>query len=119
MLSEAEGCAVLKRAFAGRGYSIQENVPFREGRLDFTADGWDPVARVGYEYLTHLAGDHAELTAIARAELGRRIAAGDLYIFVVDETAATSAEDLAAAAEAFLDEVARRCSGARPGGGGP
>jgi hypothetical protein len=108
MLSESEGCAVLHRVFAARGYTIAENVPFDEGGVRFTADGWDAGARVGYEYLTRLAGDHAELAPGVLAELGRRIAVGELFFFVVDEVAVASEEELAAAANGFLDEVARR-----------
>jgi hypothetical protein len=115
MLSEAEGCAVLKRVFTARGYAIAENVPFHEGNVAFNADGWDAGARVGYEYLTHLAGDHAELDHAVLGELGQRIAAGELYVFIIDETAIESAEELAEAAEAFLDQVARRRgAGGRP-----
>jgi hypothetical protein len=116
MLSEAEGCAVLRGVFSARGYTIAENVPLHEGKLHFTADGWDAIARVGYEYLTHMAGDHLELGPAVLAELGRRIAAGNLYLFVIDEESVASAEELAAAAEAFLDEVARRR--AAPAGAG-
>jgi hypothetical protein len=114
MLSEAEGCAVLKQVFTARGYTIADNVALDEGGVRFHADGWDAGARVGFEYLTHLAGDHAELASAVMAGLGAHIAAGKLFLFVIDETDIATAEELGEAAGKFLDEVARR-----RGAGGP
>lgn len=108
MLDEAGGCEVLARVFAQRGFSIQRNVTFAEQGVEFVADGWDPKARVGFEYLTHAAGDHLDLTDDEMAKLVARMEAGELFFFVIDETDIESADELAWAANRFLDEVARR-----------
>lgn len=107
MLSEADGCLLLARLFQARGYQISRNVPIREQSLSFTADGWDERARVGFEYLTHEAGDQLDLPPQMRAELERRIQQGDLYFFLIDERQIESADELAWAAERFLDHVER------------
>lgn len=108
MLSESEGCAVLHRVFRERGFAVQQNVPFDEDGVRFEADGWDPGARVGYEFMTAEAGDHAELGAAALRTLGEWTASGRAFFFIVDEADVADAEELAWAAGKFLDEVARR-----------
>jgi len=108
MLSEAEGRSVLKRLFEARGYQIREDFPFREENVAFNADGWDPDARVGYEYMTHEERDHEDLSPDELLRIGEWIEAGRLYLFVVDETDIDDAAELEAAASSFLDEVARR-----------
>ena len=108
MLDEAAGCDVLARVFAARGFSIQRDVTFSEGDVEFVADGWDPDARVGFEYMTHEAGDRRDLTDDELARLGARMEAGELFFFVIDEMEIATADDLEWAANHFLDEVARR-----------
>jgi hypothetical protein len=108
MLTESQGCQVLQRVFAERGYHVQADVPFREGGVSFDADGWDPVARVGFEYLTSEAGDREDLDAAEMAELDARMGRGELFFFIMDGGLVSTAEDLAWAAHHFLDEVARR-----------
>ncbi len=114
MLSEDEGCAALKRAFEGRGYTVAEGVPLDLEGVCFTADGWDEAARVGFEYLTHEAGDHLDLKPDEKAALVEMMRRGELYILLVDASEGDTAEDLQWAAERFLDEVRRR----RDAGGG-
>jgi len=113
MLTEAQGCAVLKRVFSSRGYKIQENVDFSEGTVKFNADGWDPKARVGYEYMTVEAGDHDDLSPDEMKQLGNWMNQGKLFFFIVDEANIEDEEELSWAANRFLDEVARR-RGATP-----
>lgn len=108
MLSEAQGCAVLRRAFEARGFTVAENVPFHEGGVRFEIDGWDAERRVGYEYLTREVGDHQELRPEMVMELARRMEAGELFILLVDEADVGSEADLRWAAGAFLDRVASR-----------
>lgn len=114
MLSEEEGCAVLKRVFEERGFAISERFPFEEEGVAFNADGWDPAARVGYEYMSRSDGDHEDLDPDELAVLGGWMEEGRLFLFVIDETDIDDADELAAAARAFLDEVERR----RARGGG-
>lgn len=111
MLSESEGCAVLRRVFSSRGYAIAEHAPFAEAGVACSLDGWDAAARVGYEYLTHQDADHLDFPPAVIAELEARMEAGELYVFLIDQVGEISADDLATAAGAFLDEVARRRGG--------
>jgi len=108
MLTEAEGCAVLKRAFVARGYAIAENVAFDEEGVRCHWDGWDAAARVGYEYLTREAGDEREFPPEALAALEARMERGELYVLLVDESAISTEADLVWAAEGFLAQVSRR-----------
>ena len=111
MLSESQGCEVLKAIFEARGFRIAEDFPFREGKVAFNVDGWDPEARVGYEYMTHSARDHADLEPDELLLISEWNERGRLFIFIVDETEVNSAEELSAAANAFLDEVDARRAG--------
>ncbi|MEZ4383249.1 MAG: hypothetical protein R3A79_18115 [Nannocystaceae bacterium] len=115
MISEAEGCAILTRVFESRGYRIARDVLLAVGGVELTADGWDADARVGFEYMTLEAGDHADLTPAEMVELGERMERGELFLFVIDENRIEVAEDLEWAARAFLDEVARRRGGGERG----
>ena len=47
MLTESQGCAVLKESFQSAGYDIHDNYRFSEGTIQFSVDGYDPVTRVG------------------------------------------------------------------------
>lgn len=106
-LTEAEGCDLLARVFRKRGYAIKRNVVFKEYGVRFRVDGWDARARVGFEFLSSEAHDHDELTLGEFKRLMAGQQRGELAIFVVDEAEQLTATDLAAAAEEFLDEVAR------------
>ena len=108
MLTDAQGCAVLTEVFEARGFAIERDVKLAEGDLEFTADGWDAAARVGFEYLTHEAGDHLDLTPEELQRLAARMEAGELYVFVIDEGQIEDPDELRWAAERFLDEVTRR-----------
>lgn len=61
-LSETEGCNLLARLFTKRGYAIKRNLQFREYGVEFHIDGWDPQARVGFEFLTSEDDDHDDLS---------------------------------------------------------
>lgn len=112
MLLEDDGCRILKSVFERRGFTIVEEFPFREGDVTFTADGWDPSARVGYEFMTASDKDHEDLQPDELLRLTEWIEAGKLFLFIVDETDIEGEAELVAAAEAFLDEVqARRAQG--------
>ena len=104
-ITEVAGCALLKRVFEARGYKINENVRFYEADVSFDADGWDPVHRVGYEYITS-GGDHDDLTPEEMATLGQWRAEGNLAFFLIDNADVRGAAELEWAADQFLDEVA-------------
>jgi len=105
-LSETQGCDLLTRLFTKRGYAIQRNVQFREYGVEFHIDGWDPKARVGFEFLTSEDEDHDDLTLGEYKELSAAQRRGELAVFIIDEVEPVSAEALAAEAHEFLDEVA-------------
>ena len=107
-MREREGCEVLCRCFKAAGVDIEENVRFVESGVDVSLDGWDPRRRIGYEFITDEAGDRAEFTSDVIDALERRMEAGELYVFLVDETNIADAGRLASAAEAFLAQLRAR-----------
>jgi len=108
MISEADGCLILARVFETRGYQITRDIQLILDDVEFTADGWDPAARVGFEYMTREAEDHLDLTPAELVVLGERMERGELFILIIDESRIEAAEDLESAALSFLDEVALR-----------
>ncbi len=105
-LSETEGCDLLARLFTKRGYAIKRNLQFREYGVEFHIDGWDPKARVGFEFLTSEDDDHDDLTLEEYKALTAAQRRGELALFIIDEVEPLSSEALAAEAHEFLDEVA-------------
>jgi hypothetical protein len=105
-LSEFDGCDLLARLFRARGYAIKRNQIFREYGVEFHIDGWDPQARVGFEFLTSEDEDHDDLTLEEYKTLCDAQRRGELALFVIDEVEPLSEKDLAAEAHEFLDEMA-------------
>lgn len=112
-LSETEACDLLARVFRGRGYDIQRNIPFSEYGASFHIDGWDPKARVGYEFLSSEDEDHDDLSLKEYQTLMAAQMRGELALFVIDEVEPLSAKDLRQTAEEFLDEVANASAARR------
>ena len=104
-LSEFDGCDLLARLFRARGYSIKRNQIFREYGVEFHVDGWDPQARVGFEFLTSEDEDHDDLTLEEYKTLCDAQRRGELALFIIDEVEPLSEKDLAAEAHEFLDEM--------------
>jgi hypothetical protein len=96
----------LARLFRARGYAIKRNQIFREYGVDFHIDGWDPKARVGFEFLTSEDEDHDDLTLEEYKTLCDAQRRGELALFIIDEVEPLSEKDLAAEAHEFLDEMA-------------
>lgn len=107
-MTEAEGAALLKGLFEAAGYQIAERFTFDEEGVFAELDGWDAVARVGYEYITSEAGDRLEFTPRALAALERRMKKNELFVLLIDEHDVEGGAALTLAAEAFLREVAAR-----------
>jgi len=105
-LSEMQGCDLLARLFKARGYTLQRNVLFREYGVEFHIDGWDPSARVGFEFLTSEDDDHDDLSLEEYKTLTAAQRRGEIALFIIDEVEPLSAADLAAEVHEFLDEVA-------------
>lgn len=104
-MRERDGCALLKQRFEAAGYVIQEAYRLDEDGIRVELDGFDPKARVGYEYVTLEAGDPWEVTEAVVERLGERMERGELFVLVVDEMEAEDAETLAFAADRFLERV--------------
>lgn len=120
-MNERDGCALLKARFEAAGFRIREGYPYRSGNIAFAMDGFDPVAAVGFEYVTTAAGDREEITPAVLRHLEKRIAAGELAILLLDERDELDAELISFAADRFLAEVKRamersRKPGKVPGG---
>ncbi len=105
-LSETKACELLARLFRARGYAVERNIPFAELGVSFHIDGWDPQARVGFEFLSSEDEDHDDLTINEYQTLMAAQQRGELALFVIDEVEPLSAGELRKAAEDFLDEVA-------------
>jgi hypothetical protein len=105
-VSETKACDLLARLFRSRGYAVARNVMFREYGVEFHADGWDPKARVGFEFLSSEDDDHDDLTLAEYQTLMAAQKRGELALFIIDEVEPLSAAALLAAAEEFLDEAA-------------
>lgn len=112
-MTEAEGTALLLARFTEAGYAIVPNFHFHEGDIEVDLDGWDASARVGYEYVTAEAGDHLQFDERTLARFESRMEKGELYVMLVDEREAMTAEALDAAALGFLGELAARRAGGR------
>jgi hypothetical protein len=104
-LCEMEGCSLLAELFRARGYSIQRNVLFEEYGVSFHLDGWDPQARVGFEFLTSEDEDHDDLSLDEYKALNVQQQRGELSLFIIDEVEPLTASALLQEANEFLDEV--------------
>ncbi len=107
-MNEREGCALLKERFTAAGLAIEEHVRLTEEGLDITLDGFDPVRRIGYEYVTTEAGDRAEITPEVVAALEARMLREELFVLLVDERDVPEPAALRFAAEGFLAILRQR-----------
>jgi hypothetical protein len=105
MIDEMTGRAILKTAFEAAGLNIQEEFPFASAGISLSIDGYDPVARVGYEYITTADGDREELNPMVVAELDRLNEEGVIHLFLIDERFIEGADCLREAAQDFLSEM--------------
>lgn len=105
-ISELEGCDLLARLFKARGYTLLRNHRFQEYGVEFHCDGWDPQARVGFEFLTSEDDDHDDLTVEEYQTLAAAQRRGELAMFIIDEVEPLTVAELAAEAHEFLDAVA-------------
>lgn len=106
-LSESRACALLARLFEKRGYSIERNVPFRDLGVEFHCDGWDGKAKVGFEFLSSQHDDHDDLSLAEYQTLMDAQQRGRLHLLILDEVETLTVAELTAAANDFLDELAR------------
>lgn len=107
-MDERQGRALLRERFNAAGLTIREDYPFQEGDVAFSMDGYDPVARVGYEYVTTEAGDRQELTPAILTGLEALLREGRVQVLLIDEADVEGPATLARAADRFLGEARRR-----------
>lgn len=98
MLNEATGREILKEAFEAQGFRITENYALPAGQSAVELDGYDPVARVGYEYSTREDGlDFSQLDGLMAENACR--------LLVIDEELADDAQDILGAVFQFFREL--------------
>jgi hypothetical protein len=102
MLNEHDGSEILAAVFKSAGLEIERDYAFSEGGVTVSLDGFDPKARIGFEFITTEAGDRDEFTPPVIDELETRMQAEELFIFLIDEADIPSREPLEAAARGFL-----------------
>jgi hypothetical protein len=107
-VKEAEGTALLAARFEEAGYRIARDYHFQEGDISVDLDGWDAAARVGFEYITREAGDDRQFTPATLSRFEARMERGELFVLLVDEEEAVTAEALDHAARGFLEILAER-----------
>lgn len=101
MLSESDGRVVLREAFEAQGYLIVEDYWLELDGLRVQLDGYDPQARVGYEYVTDEDGVSAE-------ELERLMQQRHCWLFLIDDRRVPDASTLLEAVFEFFREAERR-----------
>jgi hypothetical protein len=99
-LDEASARRLLAARFRAAGLRIVEDVQLEESGVTLVADGFDPVRRVGYEYIAR-EEQGLELDAGERAQLP---AMTGVRLLVTEEVTAGALER---AADAFLAELPR------------
>jgi hypothetical protein len=102
-LGEELAREILLRAFGRAGLAIEPDYQFHHGNTLVVLDGFDPSARIGYQYISHadadVVTDHDTATEIALKELA---AAGEARILVVHDVDAETGDDLLGRVEEFL-----------------
>lgn len=101
-MDEREGSEVLAACFEQAGLRVERDFAFHEGGVRVSLDGFDPKARIGFEFITTEAGDRDEFTPAVIEELEMRMRAEELFIFMIDEADVPSREVLESAARGFL-----------------
>ena len=104
-LTEAEGRKVLREAFTAAGFHIVEDFAFDEEGVSVSLDGWDPVQRVGYEYVTKESHDRENFTDPKIGKLYQRMSKGELALLLIDGEGHPDATILTYLARHFLDSL--------------
>ena len=100
VLSEMAGRVVLKEVFEAQGYRIVENYPLSLEGVEVELDGYDPDARVGYEYLTQEDG-------IEPGPLDFLMRQNHCQLFLIDESQVSDAPTMVSAVFEFFRQIER------------
>ena len=95
------GRLILKEAFEAQGYSIVENYTLQVRGSAVELDGYDPAARLGYEYSTREDGMDFALLEDLMAE-------NQCRLFVLDEDPELDAQAMLGAVFEFFRELEAR-----------
>ncbi len=101
MLSETDGRVVLREAFEAQGYTILEDYWLELAGLRVQLDGYDPQARIGYEYVTREDGVSAD-------ELEHLMEQRHCLLFLIDENRVPDASTLLEAVFEFFRQAEQR-----------
>jgi hypothetical protein len=100
--------AVLDRAFADAGLRIQNDYPFRSGTTMLQLDGFDPVAKVGYQYVSHADADVVtDFDTAAELAMRELDGAGKIRLLIIHDGDVGDVEELAARAREFISGLDR------------
>lgn len=102
MIDEQQGREVLKEVFEEAGYRIEEDFAFQVAGSVIYLDGYDPLHRVGYEYITTSAGDRQDLNEEVVEELNQLNEDRLVQILLIDEQVIASKKELRIASQAYL-----------------
>lgn len=91
------GRLILKEAFEAQGFEVVENYSLRAAGSTVELDGYDPKARVGYEYSTRQDGMDFDLLESLMTE-------NECRLFVIDEGLAVDAQVVLNAVFEFFRE---------------
>lgn len=105
-MTETEGCALLRTLFEAAGLRVVADHPFDLDGTTLLLDGFDPEAKIGFEYITRSAGDRRSFTPEVIARLEARMAKGEFFLLLIDEKDVDEAS-MRFAAEHFLARVAQ------------
>jgi hypothetical protein len=81
-ITEADARGLLDQLFQARGLTVEHDVPFSEGGVVFSADGYDRQNRVGYDYFS--SGDQNDLSDEEIARLNHWDDRKGPYFLIVD-----------------------------------
>ncbi|MBM4357445.1 MAG: hypothetical protein FJ096_04970 [Deltaproteobacteria bacterium] len=107
-VDEARGREILGRRFRAAGLGLVTDHPMTLAGKVVRLDGFDPVRRIGFEYVTTEAGDREELSPEVLEDLEARSARGELCVLLIDEKHVPSEAALERAADRFLGVALRR-----------
>lgn len=103
-LAEALAREVIGRAFAQAGLRMTNDVQFRTGNTLLTLDGFDPIAKVGFQYVSHGDADVVtDFDAAAEMALRELDEGGKIRLFIVHDGDVRDVDELIAMTRAFID----------------
>jgi len=107
-IGEAEARRILDARFTAAGVALQADYPFHDGDLVVQLDGYDPVRRTGYAYLSHgdadVVTDFDAATEVAFQELA---AAGRAFVLVIHDGDVPTGDALERRIDAFFSALPR------------